>query len=81
MESILEMRFHHIVERLLSTWGTPAKFNDMFSDLVFDMRSDRTGWPADAWDELQFLQQLHKQAYEIKPVGHVEEVDDRVKWV
>jgi hypothetical protein len=81
MESILEMRFHHIVERLLHTWGSPAEFNEMFSDLVFDTRSDRTGWPMEAWDELQFLQKLHKHAYENKAKEHMEELDDRVKWV
>ena len=81
MESILETRFHHIVERLLVCWGSPAEFNAMFSDLVFDTRSDRTGWPLDAWEELQFLQHLHKQAYENKAKDHVEALDDRVKWV
>jgi len=81
MVSILEARFGHIVERLLRCWGSPDAFNNMFNDLVFDTRSNRTGWPEDVWEELQFLQQVHKIAYENKMKDATEDLGDDVKWV
>jgi hypothetical protein len=35
----------------------------MFADLMLDKRGDRTGWPLDAWAELNFLQSIHHRAY------------------
>lgn len=81
MISILEARYAHIVERLLKCWGSPAEFSDMFNDLIFDTRSDRTGWPPDVWEELQFVQRLHKLAYETNAEAGVQEVADDLKWV
>jgi hypothetical protein len=49
-------------------------------DLMFDARGTRAGWPADIWDELQFLHALHKLAY-ATPQVEEEPMDDRIKWV
>ena len=82
MISTLEARYAHVVERLLKCWGSPVEFGDVFSDLLFDVRANhRTGWPADAWEELQFLENLHKLAYDTETEEAVEEVADDIKWV
>jgi hypothetical protein len=49
-------------------------------DLMFDARGTRNGWPADIWEELQFLHTLHKLAY-AQPEAEDEPLDDRIKWV
>jgi hypothetical protein len=80
MMSILEARYGHVVERLLPCWGDPDGFEALFSDLLFDSRGNRSGWPADVWEELQFLHKLHKLAY--APEVEVDEpLDDTIKWV
>ena len=80
MISILESRFGHVVDRLVPSWGKPTVFHDLFDNLLFDGRSNRTGWPGDAWEELQFLNKLHSFAYEaIEDVK--QPVDDGQMWV
>lgn len=81
MMSILEARYGHVVERLLACWGDPGGFEDLFNDLMFDARGNRGGWPADVWEELQFLNKLHKLAY--APAQEVASPvdDDEMKWV
>jgi len=81
MLSILEAHYAHVVDRLLKVWGSPIEFGDVFNDLLFDTRTNRSGWPADAWEELQFLEKLHKLAYETKTDEVVEQVADDIKWV
>lgn len=83
MISTLEARYPHVVERLLQCWGSPIEFGSVFGDLVFDVRANRTGWPADAWEELQFLENLHKLAYEsdAETESAAEEVPDDIKWL
>lgn len=84
MISILESRFGHVVARLLPAWGDKAAFQDLFDDLIFDKRGTRAGWPADAWEELQFLQKLHKTLVAMEPVegeGEDEPVADEHKWI
>jgi hypothetical protein len=80
MISILESRYGHVVERLLPCWGDTAAFQAVYDDLMFDARGNRSGWPADAWDELQFLENLHKLAYS-SIEEEVVETDDAMKWV
>ncbi|WP_296696305.1 hypothetical protein [Thiocapsa sp. UBA6158] len=63
MLSVLEERFPHVIKRLDRVWGDPHAFDEMFSDLLLDKRGDRTGWPLDAWAELNFLQSVHHLAY------------------
>jgi len=80
MMSILETRYGHVVERMLPCWGDPLGFEDLFSDLMFDSRGTRSGWPTDVWEELQFLHTIHKLAY--PPAEKQEEpADDDTKWV
>ncbi|AGA91414.1 hypothetical protein Thimo_2703 [Thioflavicoccus mobilis 8321] len=61
--SILEARFNHVVKRLTDCWGDPEYFELVINDLMYDKRGDRSGWPPDAFFELQFLQQIHNAAY------------------
>ena len=63
MVSVLEGRFPHVIKRLLVCWGDPESFDAVFFDLIVDKRGDRTGWPLDAWGELNFLQEIHDLAY------------------
>lgn len=85
MISILESRFGHVVERLAAAWGDPVAFQDLFDDLIFDKRGNRGGWPADVWEELQFLSRLHKLAYPLvqseSGAEADEPLDDDIKWV
>lgn len=80
MISILESRYGHVLERMLPCWGDPIQFEDLFNDLMFDSRGTRSGWPSDAWEELQFLHKLHKLAYS-PPLEKEEPMDDTIKWV
>ncbi len=80
MGTLIEDRFPHLIEGLTKNWGKPRYFDDYFQTLVFDGRWDRNGWPEDAWEELQFLQELHRLAY-AKPKEADEPVDDTIKWV
>jgi len=61
--SLLEARFSHVVKRLIDCWGDPEYFDLVFQDLMYDRRGDRSGWPFDAFFELQFLRRLHDAAY------------------
>ncbi len=85
MISILESRYGHVVARLVPAWGDPVAFQALFDDLVFDKRGTRSGWPADVWEELQFLQRLHKLAHPLvrkDSDGEDDEpLDDAIKWV
>jgi hypothetical protein len=84
MISILESRFGHVVARLLPAWGNPEAFQELFDDLIFDKRGTRAGWPVDAWEELQFLQKLHKVRMAMEASAEaVEEnpIADEQKWV
>lgn len=81
MKSILELRYGHVVERLLPCWGDPVAFQNLFDDLMFDARGGRSGWPADIWEELQFLERLHKLAHAPAEEEKDEQADDAIKWV
>ncbi|NCA69162.1 MAG: hypothetical protein EOM91_03490 [Sphingobacteriia bacterium] len=63
MVSVLEERFPHVLQRLERCWGNPDHFEEVFYDLMIDKRGDRSGWPFDAWSELNFLQSIHDIAY------------------
>lgn len=84
MTTILESRFGHVVARLIPAWGDPVAIQELFEDLIFDKRGTRAGWPADAWEELQFLQKLHKTLMSMEPAEDEvqdEPVADEHKWV
>lgn len=80
MQSLIESRFGHIVPGLTANWGNAERFERYFGTLVFDTRWDRSGWPKDAWEELVFLQSLHRLAY-AEQYPRRNEVDDEIKWV
>ncbi|NCC27460.1 MAG: hypothetical protein EOM22_04700 [Gammaproteobacteria bacterium] len=63
MLCILEARYPHVIQRIQLCWADPDVFDEMFADLILDKRGDRTGWPLDAWAELNFLQSIHHLAY------------------
>lgn len=84
MTTILESRFGHVVARLIPAWGDPVAIQELFEDLIFDKRGTRTGWPADAWEELQFLQKLHKVRVALEQTSAAvedEPIADEHKWV
>ncbi len=63
MVSVLEEGFPHVISRLQACWGRPDRLEQLMSDLLIDRRGDRTGWPLDAWSELNFLHAVHELAY------------------
>ncbi|MCG6896905.1 MAG: hypothetical protein LJE61_10095 [Thiocapsa sp.] len=63
MVSVLETRFPHLIERIEACWGDPDRFEGIFSELLLDKRGGRSGWPLDAWVELNLLQEVHDAAY------------------
>lgn len=60
--SVLEDRFPHLIPRLTACWGDPSSFGLLFEDLMFDRRGGRSGWPFDAFQELDLLQEVHRLA-------------------
>jgi hypothetical protein len=81
MTSYLEERFPHLIPELTKNWGKPEDFKDYFFNLVFDSRGGRTGWPPEAWEELSFLESLHKLAHQSNEIVEEEPVNDSIKWV
>lgn len=61
--SVLEAGFGHVVTRLVQCWGDPEYFHLVFQDLIIDKRGNRSGWPFDAFMELELLQRVHDEAY------------------
>lgn len=60
---LLEKGYRHVVEQLLRSWGNVEAFAVVCRDLFFDHRGGRTGWPADVWEDLVLLQQIHDRVY------------------
>lgn len=60
---VLETDFPEALNRLTAGWGDIQAFEVMFRDLVLGDQGNPGGWPADAWDELEFLQSVHDIAY------------------
>lgn len=81
MTSYLETRFPHVVKGLTENWGKPEAFKAFFFSLIFDARGGRSGWPPEAWEELSFLEALHKLAYQSDEIVENEPVHDSIKWV
>ncbi len=57
--SPLEKGFPHILKKIQALWGYP-ELNLYFSQLTIDNRGDREGFPAEVWDDLHMLMQLHQ---------------------
>lgn len=82
MSGYLEENFPHLLAGLTENWGKPEAFKTYMASLIFDTRGGRTGWPKEAWEELSFLEALHKRVYPVEKVDEEEEeLDDTIKWV
>lgn len=82
MKAYLEDHYPHLLPGLTENWGKPDGFKAFMASLIFDTRGGRTGWPPEAWEELSFLEVLHKEAYPVEQQS-AEEIllDDTIKWV
>lgn len=82
MPSYLEDHFPHLIPKLTGYWDKPHEFKAFISNLIFDTRGGRSGWPSEAWDELVFLEALHQSSH---PADQRDEedvlLDDSIKWV
>lgn len=81
MSSYLEDHFPHLIPRLTENWGKPQEFGAVIFDLFYDSRGGRSGWPLEAWQELTFLEALHKEMCKDGEEDDDEEVHDSIKWV
>lgn len=61
--SVLEARFPHVAARLVAQWGA-RELNAYLQGLLMDERGDRQGFPFDALQEIQFLQELHLSRFQ-----------------
>ncbi|MBK1718979.1 PilZ domain-containing protein [Thiocystis violacea] len=61
--SRLESDFPEAISRLIAGWGDVDAFEIMFRDLVLGDHGQPGGWPEDAWEELELLQNIHDEAY------------------
>ncbi len=64
-QSALEEKFPHIADKISLVWGR-AELDKLISELSFDVRGDRAGFPADVMSELLFLGLIHGLAYPVK---------------
>lgn len=60
---VLEADFPEALNRLIVGWGDVEAFEVLFRDLVLGDQGQPDGWPADAWEELELLQNVHDLAY------------------
>jgi len=62
MQTALESRFPHIVQRLVQTWPNDAEAARYLEELLFMSRErpERHGFDEEAWSELLFLDGLLK---------------------
>jgi hypothetical protein len=67
--SLIETGYRHAVERLVAGWGSVEAFAVVCHDLLFDHRGDRTGWPAEVWEDLVLLQRIHDRVHGRLPPG------------
>lgn len=60
MQSVLEQRFPHIVNRLMEAWPQGSGAARYLDELLFTgrLRSDRHGFDENVWMELTFLNEL-----------------------
>jgi hypothetical protein len=59
----LETQFPEALNHLTVGWGDVAAFESFFRDLILGDQGSPDGWPLDAWQELEFLQDIHDRAY------------------
>ena len=58
----LEKSFPHILQAIQTMWGY-RELNLYFVKLAIDLRGDRKGFPAEVWDDLYMLMQLHQNVF------------------
>ena len=59
----LEQHYPEALARLTAGWGDVAAFEVLFRDLVLGDHGHPGGWPADAGEDLELLQNVHDLAY------------------
>lgn len=69
MQSALEQRFPHIVNRLMEAWPQGNGAAHYLDELLFTgrLRSDRHGFDENVWMELTFLNDLLRVEYPPAP--------------
>jgi hypothetical protein len=60
---VLETDFPEALNHLTAGWGDPNAFYELFQALVMGDQGQPGGWPGDAWEEIEFLQNVHDRAY------------------
>ena len=60
---VLETDFPEALNLLTAGWGDPEAFQELFQELIMGDQGQPGGWPADAWEEIEFLQIVHDRAY------------------
>lgn len=56
----LEKKYARVFDNIMSRWGSVAA-DEYFSELFFDNRGNRQGFPREVMDEIFFLSRLHDQ--------------------
>lgn len=64
-QCVLEERFPALAAMLCAVWTDAPVFQQLLNDLLLGNRSHPGGWPADAWEELVLLQNVHSVIYGI----------------
>lgn len=54
----MEREFPHVLAAIQSMWGYP-ELNLYFSKLTLNERGKREGFPAEVWDDIHLLWQIH----------------------
>nr|WP_245232509.1 PilZ domain-containing protein [Thiorhodococcus minor] len=70
LHSVLETDFPEALNYLLLGWGDVDAFEMMFRELTMGDRFQLGGWPADAWEELMLLQDIHDHVFGVTGERH-----------
>lgn len=57
--TVVEQRFPHIIQTVVSVWKNPDEADQYLNSLIVDDRDSRSGLPADVFEELIFLSDLN----------------------
>ena len=57
----LRNQFPRIVNRAAAVWDNPAAFGEFSTELLYDFRGDRAGFPAEIVCELRALREYYYQ--------------------
>jgi hypothetical protein len=68
--SALEIGFPEALDYLVTAWGDISTFELVFRQLVLGDCGDIGTWTPEAWEELQFLQDVHDEAYGVSETRH-----------